>query len=145
MWNENGWSCMEKDYFKGHCCYFVWISMLLPDFDPIQQNRMGFISENKGYSSRRGLIGACNPMCMQRDIYLQDVLLLLSAFHTAWSFPPFVSFVVACYGEKKKKLHVDVNQKSTSWIRAAGSLSPDVWVKITTVHSWCSRMRSSPN
>lgn len=36
-----------KHYFKGHCCCFGWISILLSDRDPIQHNCMGLISEQR--------------------------------------------------------------------------------------------------
>lgn len=36
-----------KHYFKGHCCCFGWISMLLSDWDPIQHHCMGLIPEQR--------------------------------------------------------------------------------------------------
>lgn len=133
IWNENGWSCTEKDYFKGHCCYFVCISMLLSDFDPIQHNRMGLISENKGCSLRRGLMRACNPMAHARGhLSTRCAATPLGFLHSLKFFPPlFFSFHLyqhVMVRKKKKRFLLVINQ----WIGAAGSLSPNVWVKITS-------------
>lgn len=36
-----------KHYFKGHCCCFGWISMLLSDWDTVQHQCMGLILEQR--------------------------------------------------------------------------------------------------
>ncbi len=87
-----------KHYFKGHCCYFGWISMFLSDFDPIQHYCMGLISENKGYSPRRGLILACIPWCRQKGTSTRCVSVLLCAFCRAESFSFYLIFFVL-YGK----------------------------------------------
>lgn len=115
-----------KHYFKGHRCYFGWISMLLSDFDPIQHYCMGLISENKGYSPRQGLIVACIPPVQKKKGQPGDVSVLRYAFCRAESFP-FIpsSFFFLLYSIWKNIL-LHINQRGFSWFGAFIFLHPDV-------------------
>lgn len=56
-----------KHYFKGHCCCFGWISMLLSDWDTIQHHCMGLILEQRLQPQAR-----FDPL-VQAEGHLQDV------------------------------------------------------------------------
>lgn len=115
-----------KHYFKGHRCYFGWISMLLSDFDPIQHYCMGLISENTGYSPRQGLIVACIPPVQEKKGTSRRCVGATVCFLQSWKFSFYsVVFFFLLYSIWKNIL-LHINQRGFSWFGAFIFLHPDV-------------------